>query len=166
MIGIIKHEPTCKEGYELKEGKCIGTERVPASATCSGSSYNSSTGLCESFVYVSDVVINEDDEETCPSGGSISIGNKGKGCYQTTTSAPKYSCKKGKLEGNECVIESGSKEPTLEVVCDKGLTKYKDVACLDYHKKSDYITGYTCKSGARLEKDKCVYYKVVAAKQK
>jgi hypothetical protein len=171
MIGVTKHEAVCKDGFELKGGRCIGTERIAATASCSnGAVYNKGTLMCESLVYVSDIVEVENEEgektETCPNGGSITISNRGRACYNYVSSAPKYTCSKGKLDGTECVIESGSKEPTLEVVCDKGLTKYKDFSCLDYREKADHVTGYTCKSGARLEKNKCVYYKVVAAKEK
>ncbi len=168
MVSIIKHEPTCKDGYELKDGKCVGTERVAAHHSCNNGVYNESTGVCDYLEYIgpaSETVDGEEVKQTCPSG-ILTTGNRGKGCYENRTSEATYTCSEGTLDGTECVVESGSKEPTLSVVCDKGLTKYKDIACLDYKKKADFVTGYTCSGGARLEGEKCVYYEVIAAKSK
>lgn len=168
MVSVIKHEPTCSDGYELKDGKCIGTERVAARHSCSSGVYNESTGVCDYLEYVGpalEVMDGDDVKQTC-SSGVLTTGSKGKGCYENKTSIPTYTCSVGTLDGNECVVESNSKEPTLSVVCDKGLTKYKDLACLDYKKTADFVTGYTCKNGARLEGEKCVYYEVIAAKSK
>jgi len=168
MISVIKHEPTCPDGYELKDGKCIGSERTPAYNSCSRGAYNEHSGLCEHLEYVDGGTVSseEGNEPVCHNGSFYTTGSNGRGCYRNVTIEPSYSCKEGTLEGNECVIEKGSKEPTLSVVCDKGLTKYKDLACLDYNKTAEFVTGYTCKNGARLEGEKCVYYEVIAAKSK
>ena len=170
-VATTKHEPSCKDGAELKDGKCIGTERVEASVHCSGNgSYNKNTGECEELVFRGVGNISTDSEgvttTTCPSGSNLTTGNKGKGCYEYRKSAPSYTCSKGTLDGTECIVETGAKEPTLKVVCDKGLTKYKDISCLDYKKKADYVKGLTCKGNARLENDRCVYYETIAPKGK
>ena len=48
------NEPYCKNGLELKNGKCVGTEKVSANGKCSTGTYNSSTKKCEVLTYVSE----------------------------------------------------------------------------------------------------------------
>ena len=42
-----KEEQYCKSGLQLKNGKCVGTEKVDAKAKCLVGTYNSNTGKCE-----------------------------------------------------------------------------------------------------------------------
>ena len=104
---------------------------------------------------------NDDPIVTCPSGQTAKDGK----CYKTTTSDATYSCSKGKLSGNKCIVET-SKEPTLKVACADGFTVYEDRACVDYNTTTEFITGLTCRGDARLEGERCVYYEVVDAKGK
>jgi len=50
-----EQEPYCKNGLTLKDGKCVGTEKVNAEAQCmvSQSEYNSKSGKCEASTYIS-----------------------------------------------------------------------------------------------------------------
>ena len=131
-----KEEPYCKDGFTLKDGKCLGTERVNASGSCSTGTYNSKNQKCEVLTYVSegtkkcreadDLLLsngkcaqhhnpahmdpsevtnpaeecccgdtyqngwcyslpdgNYDPTTTCPSGSTLTTGEKGTACYKT-----------------------------------------------------------------------------------
>ena len=181
-IGPSTHEPYCSKGLELKEGKCVGKEVSLAVARCNSGTYNSGTKRCEVSTYVGEVVkscriagdtilengkcYNETSGEyeptiSCPSGQTLKDGT----CYRTESSPASYSCSKGKLEGNQCVVET-TKEPVLKVACEKGLTSFKDRACLDMKDTIEFTTGLICKENARLENQMCVYYEVIDAKGK
>lgn len=160
-IGITNHKPICPEGMSLKEGKCIGKEEVAASATCSKGTYNSSSKKCEITTFVSEGIADEDGNVTCPPGSTLTPG---KGCYSHTSINPTYTCSEGTLEGDKCVNET-TKDPELKVSCGKGLSNYKNRACIDYKSTEDYITILECGKNARLEGKKCVYYDIKDAKR-
>lgn len=163
-IGITNHKPTCSEGLKLKEGKCIGSEEKDAQAKCSKGSYNSSSKKCEVTTFVSAPVEGEDGGVTCPGGSSLSTGSNGKGCYKKDSINPSYTCDDGELKGDKCVVET-SEDPTLKVSCGKGLSNYKNRACINYKSTEEYNTVLECDKKARLEGNKCVYYDIKDAKR-
>ncbi len=211
-------EDYCNDGLVLKNGKCVGEEKVDASYKCSVGTYNSKTKKCELLTYISDgskkcresedLLLdngkcashhmgahfgeegaqidpktecccgdtykdgwcyslpngNYDASVTCPSGSSYENGDKGKACYKKEESDATITCSKGSLNGNKCNIEV-SKNPLNKLTCGEGL-EMKDQVCIDYSKIGDYIVGYTCDDSSKLNKDVCIYYEVIEAKNK
>ena len=226
------HEPYCKDGMELKDNKCVGTEEVaatPSKYTCSkgtamtryeagltgkndgdakdivcvdtsnathpmspceagkagdGTEYLESGGKC--YWHRAGLL-----PEGCP--GKIKVGDA---CWDdgsnvlickgardgkqyssrseycegsvkyTKPTVSEYKCESGyTLDGKKCIKEI-TKDPSLKVACGKGLTSYQDRACIDYNDTADFVTGYTCTGGAKLENNKCVYYEVEDAMRK
>ena len=183
-IAPTMHEPACKKGAELVDGKCIGKEEVEATVKCSKGLYNVKTKKCEVSTFVGEGITKCDATEelkegkcvaadgtskpaslVCPSGSSMTTGESGTGCYKVSISDPVYTCIKGTLEGDKCVVET-NENPTLKVACAEGLTSYKDRTCLDYKVTAKLNTGLTCEDGARLEDDKCVYYEQIAPEER
>ena len=104
---------------------------------------------------------NDDPVITCPSGQTVKDGK----CYKAETSNATYSCSKGTLEGNKCIVEA-SKNPEYKLSCKNGLELYKYRVCIDYSNTKDYTFGYVCENDGKLVNDKCLYYEVVDAKTK
>ena len=160
-IGITNHKPTCDEGLTLKDGKCKGREEKAASVSCSKGTYNSSSQKCEVTTYVSEGIADEEGNVTCPPGSTLTPG---KGCYSHASINPSYTCDEGELEGDKCVTET-SKDPVLKVSCGKGLSNYKNRACINYKSTEEYVTSLECGKNARLEGKKCVVYEIKEAKR-
>ena len=137
-IGITNHKPTCDKGFSLKEGKCVGKEEKAASTKCSNGSYNNSSKKCEATTFIGLGTEDENGNIVCPSGSSFANGSSGKGCYKKESINPTYTCDEGKLEGDKCVVET-SKDPELKVSCPKGLSNYKNRACINYKSKISYL---------------------------
>ena len=214
LKGESTQEAYCKTGYELKNNKCVGTDKVDATASCATGTYNSKTGKCEVLALVGDATKkcnnaedllldngrcagahpgahsygdndepfdeatecccgdtfkngwcyslpngNYDAKISCPSGQTEKDGK----CYKAETSDATFSCSKGTLEGNKCVVEV-SKNPEFKASCSNGLKLYQDKYCLDYNSTKDYIVGYVCDGEGKLVDGKCLFYDVVDAK--
>ena len=220
-----KEEQYCKNGLELKNGKCVGTEKVDAKATCQTGTYNSKTGKCEVLSYLNagtkscreadDLLLdngrcashhmgahfddpdgeidpatecccgdtwvannsvpgrgwcysmpngNYDATISCSSGSYYENGSNGAGCYKAETSEATYSCDKGKLEVNKCLVDT-SRTPDIKLVCNNELILYQDRICIDRNSTVEKIKGYKCQTTpSKLEGSTCILYEVIDAK--
>ncbi len=142
--GKISQKGTCTYGKPTIDGACLDNDQLI-------------DGMCYNMIDGGD----QYPTVICPNGQGVRDGK----CYKVETSSATYTCNKGKLVGDKCVVET-SKDPVLKVACEKGLTNFKDRACLDMKDTIEFTTGLICKDNARLENKMCVYYEVVDAKGK
>ena len=148
----------------MSNGKCSGAKWAHDDNTCEGNDIFVSENSGPNAGWCYNPSGDYDPTITCPSGTSLTTGDKGKGCYKSTTSDPTYYCSNGTLEGNKCIVDT-TKNPENKLYCDEGLTLYKDRVCLNYNESKDYIIVYTCEKDARLVNNTCKYYEQVQAKE-
>lgn len=111
--------PNCKKGFEEKDGHCVRRHAKRPEVVCPDN-FELSHDKCV-------LVTISSPEQGCPPG----TNRKGHHCESVSTTAPKPTCKKGRLDGFQCV-ESSTRAP--RAFCPKNYTLEKD-QCLAF----DYI---------------------------
>ena len=135
-------EEFCTNGLTLKNGKCVGTETVAATAKCSTGEFNSKTGKCEKYEYASE------GSKKCPSSEQKLLDNG-------RCASPHM--------GAHFDDPEGTIDPATECCC--GDTWYPDNSlpsrgwCYSPAGNADPIT--TCPSGQTAKDGKC--YKVTTS---
>ena len=106
-----------------------------------------------------------DANVTCPSGTTLTTGDKGKGCYKAESSDATYYCEgNAKLDGNKCT-GTVSENAKTKKTCSDGYKLYEDRTCVNYSETAEFVSGYKCQSeNARLEGNVCKLVEIVDAK--
>ncbi len=143
---VIREELSCENGQTLQVDKCTGEEAVAAKVKCDSGTYNASTGVCESYTFVS--------EGTKYCNGDGKISQKGTCSY----GKPLIN---GGCEGSDVVLDGmcynmidGGSDYAL-ISCPSGTTGMDGSNGIACYKKSTTNPTYYCEGNAKLKDNKC-----------
>ena len=144
----------CKAGYTLEGNKCVKsstTTEVNANLKCiNGYNYNNSTKMCEKTN-----VTTIDATKVCPTGYEKQGNTCVKGSENTVPAKVVYTCTKGTLVNDKCVInETKTENPKITYTCKEG-TLSGDKCIIKNTQETNANVEYYCPNGT-LKGNKCV----------